>query len=122
VETSLVPRVGAIRDTAGIIKMVVDDDTEEVLGVSMVGNRAGEVIHEAAMQWVSTPKFRITSTYCMSIRQWLKPSRSLLSRATKIRQNSPAARNETAGAATGSFRWFAKARGVGTFFPAKPFR
>jgi mercuric reductase len=29
--------------------MVVDDETEEVLGVSMVGNRAGEVIHEAAM-------------------------------------------------------------------------
>jgi pyruvate/2-oxoglutarate dehydrogenase complex dihydrolipoamide dehydrogenase (E3) component len=26
-----------------------DDETEEVLGVSMVGNSAGEVIHEAAM-------------------------------------------------------------------------
>ena len=32
---SLVPRAGAIRDTAGIIKMV--------------GHTAGEVIHEAAM-------------------------------------------------------------------------
>jgi mercuric reductase len=32
-----------------MIKMVADDDTEEVLGVSMVGNSAGEVIHEAAM-------------------------------------------------------------------------
>ena len=49
VPMSLVPRAGAIRDTAGIIKMVADDDTEEVLGVSMVGNSAGEVIHEAAM-------------------------------------------------------------------------
>jgi pyruvate/2-oxoglutarate dehydrogenase complex dihydrolipoamide dehydrogenase (E3) component len=49
VEMSLVPRADAIRDTAQIIKMVVDDDTEEVLGVSMVGNRAGEVIREAAM-------------------------------------------------------------------------
>lgn len=48
VRMSLVPRAGAIRDTAGIIKMVADDDTEEVLGVSMVGNSAGEVIHEAA--------------------------------------------------------------------------
>jgi len=46
---SLVPRAGAIRDTAGTIKMVADADTEEVLGVAMVGHTAGEVIHEAAM-------------------------------------------------------------------------
>ncbi|CAN5497686.1 mercury(II) reductase [soil metagenome] len=46
---SLVPRAGAIRATAGLIKMVADDKSEEVLGVSMVGNSAGEVIHEAAM-------------------------------------------------------------------------
>jgi mercuric reductase len=45
----LVPRAGAIRDTRGVIKMVADDDTKEVLGVSMVGVNAGEVIHEAAM-------------------------------------------------------------------------
>src|SRR6266436_5246096 len=45
----LVPRAGAIRDTAGMINMVADRDTEEVLGVSVVGNSAGEVIHEAAM-------------------------------------------------------------------------
>ncbi len=49
VPMELVPRAGAIRNTAGMIKMVADDDTEEVLGVSMVGNSAGEVIHEAAM-------------------------------------------------------------------------
>ena len=29
--------------------MLANDETEEVLGVSMVGNSAGEVIHEAAM-------------------------------------------------------------------------
>jgi mercuric reductase len=46
---SLVPRAGAIRDTRGIIKMVADDHTNEVLGVAMVGHNAGEVIHEAAM-------------------------------------------------------------------------
>lgn len=46
---SLVPRAGAIRDTRGVIKMVADADTDEVLGVSMVGHNAGEVIHEAAM-------------------------------------------------------------------------
>lgn len=49
VPMALVPRAGAIRDTAGMIKMVANDETEEVLGVSMVGNSAGEVIHEAAM-------------------------------------------------------------------------
>lgn len=49
VPMGLVPRAGAIRDTRGVIKMVADDDTEEVLGVAMVGNSAGEVIHEAAM-------------------------------------------------------------------------
>jgi mercuric reductase len=49
VPMSLVPRAGAIRDTTGMIKMVADADTEEVLGVAMVGHTAGEVIHEAAM-------------------------------------------------------------------------
>ncbi len=49
VPMSLVPRAGAIRDTNGMVKMVADADTDEVLGVSMVGNSAGEVIHEAAM-------------------------------------------------------------------------
>jgi mercuric reductase len=49
VPMELVPRAGAIRDTRGMIKMVANDDAEEVLGVSMIGNSAGEVIHEAAM-------------------------------------------------------------------------
>lgn len=46
---SLVPRAGAIRDDAGFIKMVADRSTHEVLGVTMIGNSASEVIHEAAM-------------------------------------------------------------------------
>jgi mercuric reductase len=45
----LVPRAGAIHDTRGLIKMVADADTNEVLGVAMVGAGASEVIHEAAM-------------------------------------------------------------------------
>ncbi len=49
VPMSLVPRAGAIRDVRGFIKMVAHADTNEVLGVSMVGPNAGEVIHEAAM-------------------------------------------------------------------------
>ncbi|MGQ0569383.1 MAG: mercury(II) reductase [Armatimonadota bacterium] len=45
----IVPRAGAVRDTRGLIKMVLDWDSKRVLGVSMVGRDAGEVIHEAAM-------------------------------------------------------------------------
>jgi mercuric reductase len=43
------PRAGAVRDTRGAIKMVLERDTRRVLGVSMLGVNAGEVIHEAAM-------------------------------------------------------------------------
>jgi mercuric reductase len=46
---SVVPRAGAIRDTRGVIKMVLDGPTRRVVGVSMLGTNAGEVIHEAAM-------------------------------------------------------------------------
>lgn len=46
---SIVPRAGATRDTRGMVKMVADAKTDEVLGVSMVGQGAAEVIHEAAM-------------------------------------------------------------------------
>jgi mercuric reductase len=46
---ALVPRAGAIRKTQGVIKMVAAATTHEALGVSMVGESAGEVIHEAAM-------------------------------------------------------------------------
>jgi mercuric reductase len=49
VPMSAVPRAGAVRDPRGVIKMVMDADSEEVLGVSMLGLNAGEVIHEAAM-------------------------------------------------------------------------
>ena len=46
---SLVPRAGAVRETRGVLKMVVDRNTKKVLGVSMHGMNAAEVIHEAAM-------------------------------------------------------------------------
>ena len=49
VPMSLVPRANAIHDTKGIIKMVADADSNAVLGVTMVGKGAEEVIHEAAM-------------------------------------------------------------------------
>jgi mercuric reductase len=46
---SAVPRAGAVRDTRGVIKMVLERPTQRVVGVSMLGRDAGEVIHEAAM-------------------------------------------------------------------------
>lgn len=46
---SAVPRAGAIRDTRGVIKMVLDRESRRVLGVSMLATNAAEVIHEAAM-------------------------------------------------------------------------
>lgn len=49
IPVELVPRAGAIRDPRGIAKMVIDADTDQVLGVSLVMRDAGEVIHEAAM-------------------------------------------------------------------------
>jgi mercuric reductase len=45
----LVPRAGATHQTDGIAKMVINKDTHEVVGVSLVMPNAGEVIHEAAM-------------------------------------------------------------------------
>lgn len=44
-----VPRAGATHQTDGIAKIVIDSDTQEVRGVSLVMPNAGEVIHEAAM-------------------------------------------------------------------------
>ena len=49
IPVSVVPRAGAIRDTRGVIKMVLDRPTRRVVGISMLGQSAGEVIHEAAM-------------------------------------------------------------------------
>lgn len=45
----LVPRAGATHQTNGLAKMVINRDSGEVLGVSLVMPNAGEVIHEAAM-------------------------------------------------------------------------
>lgn len=44
-----VPRAGATYQTDGLAKVVINRETHEVLGVSLVMPNAGEVIHEAAM-------------------------------------------------------------------------
>ncbi|HET9110209.1 MAG TPA: mercury(II) reductase [Ktedonobacterales bacterium] len=45
---SAVPRAGAIRDTRGMVKMVLEAKTRRIVGVSMVGADAAEVIQIAA--------------------------------------------------------------------------
>jgi mercuric reductase len=45
----VVPRAGAVRDERGIVKMVLERESQKVLGVSLVARDASEVIHEAAM-------------------------------------------------------------------------
>lgn len=49
VKMDQVPRAQAVRKPLGLIKMVADRETRRVLGVSMLGTDAAEVIHEAAM-------------------------------------------------------------------------
>lgn len=44
-----VPRAAAVHRPVGMVKFVVEDRTDRVLGVTMVGESAPEVIHEAAM-------------------------------------------------------------------------
>jgi mercuric reductase len=44
-----VPRAQAVRNPRGVIKMVADRESRQVLGVSMLGTDAAEVIQEAAM-------------------------------------------------------------------------
>lgn len=46
---AVVPRAGAIRDTRGVVKLALEAETRRVVGVSMVGADAGEVIQIAAM-------------------------------------------------------------------------
>ncbi|HLH78111.1 MAG TPA: mercury(II) reductase [Candidatus Binataceae bacterium] len=49
VDMEQVPRAQAVRNPRGVIKMVAERDSGKVLGVSMLGMDAAEVIHEAAM-------------------------------------------------------------------------
>ncbi len=49
IRMEMIPRAGSVRDTRGLIKMVAERRSRRVLGVSMHGLNAAEVIHEAAM-------------------------------------------------------------------------
>ncbi|MBI3398919.1 MAG: mercury(II) reductase [Deltaproteobacteria bacterium] len=45
----LVPKAAVIRDTRGLIKMVVEDGTDIILGVHILSPEAGDIIHEATV-------------------------------------------------------------------------
>ncbi|WP_365950500.1 FAD-dependent oxidoreductase [Thermococcus sp.] len=49
VEFSSVPKARIIGEERGLIKMVVDDETERILGVHILSHDAPEIVHEAAM-------------------------------------------------------------------------
>ncbi|MBI3988464.1 MAG: mercury(II) reductase [candidate division NC10 bacterium] len=48
-DLSLVPKAAAIRDTRGLVKMVIDQETGQVLGVHLIAPRGADIIHEAAL-------------------------------------------------------------------------
>lgn len=44
-----VPKANIIRDTRGLIKMVIDSRTKRILGVEIVSENAADIIHEATL-------------------------------------------------------------------------
>lgn len=46
---SMVPKAHCIRDMRGVVKMVVEEDTNCILGVHILAPQAAEIIHEAAL-------------------------------------------------------------------------
>lgn len=49
VPMELVPKAQAIKDTRGAIKMVIDNTTQEIVGVHILAPQAADLIHEAVM-------------------------------------------------------------------------
>lgn len=51
-----VPKAAAIRDTRGLVKMVIDAQTHRIVGVHLIAHREADIIHEAAL----AVKFKLT--------------------------------------------------------------
>lgn len=49
VPMELVPKAQAIKDTRGAVKMVVDDSTDEIIGVHILAPNGADLIHEGVM-------------------------------------------------------------------------
>jgi len=46
---SLVPKAMAIKDIRGAIKMVINNETKEILGIHILSPEAADTIHEGVM-------------------------------------------------------------------------
>ncbi len=55
-DLATIPKAQALKEQYGIIKMMVDPETDKVVGVSIVSNLAADLIHEATM----TVKYGLT--------------------------------------------------------------
>ncbi|MFV2015705.1 MAG: mercury(II) reductase, partial [Candidatus Heimdallarchaeota archaeon] len=56
IEIASVPKAKALKETKGLIKMVIHPDTNVIVGVQMVGPLAADIIHEATL----AVKFKLT--------------------------------------------------------------
>lgn len=52
-----VPKAAAIYQTKGLVKMVIEQGTQRIVGVQLVANRGADIIHEAAL----AVKYRLTA-------------------------------------------------------------
>lgn len=57
-DMKMVPKAQVIRDTRGMVKMVVEEDTNRILGVHILSSQGAEIIHEAVL----AIKFGLTLT------------------------------------------------------------
>jgi mercuric reductase len=48
-DLSYVPKAAAIRDTRGVVNMVIERESHKILGVHLIAPRGADIIHEAAL-------------------------------------------------------------------------
>ncbi len=48
-DLSYVPKALAIRDTRGVVNMVIERESHKILGVHLIASRGADIIHEAAL-------------------------------------------------------------------------
>jgi hypothetical protein len=62
-------RAKAMEAAAGFVKMIAHKDSDEILGVHIVGPMAGELIASWSWRWSSAPVRKTSSAPCMRIRR-----------------------------------------------------
>ncbi len=82
---SAVPRAGAMHGTHGAIKMVLDRLTHRVVGVSMLGVNAGEVLHKVLLSITGEEK-KLVQRYLYNGSR-LRSTKSYFTLAVKLRKS-----------------------------------